>query len=92
MVNRRYKDLTTPIDAPDPDDPRWITVDKFERTAEDQWCWILYKTRVTKAYYDTRLKMFLFCPMCTNAYMTECITGIIPDGPGNGRTDPTPEP
>ena len=82
------------IDKPGPDDPRWLSADEFEQVAVEQWCWIQYKGRVVRAYYTAApRRMFAFCPQCTNAYMTECVTGVIPGGPGRRSDDePTPEP
>jgi len=55
----------------------WISVQEFQSTPNEGWCWIVYKGRVTEAYHDYK-KHFRFHKSSYICYMTECISYVMP--------------
>lgn len=66
--------------------PQWLTVDEFQATGYEGWCWISYKGRVTEAYHNHKGE-FRFHSLSQNVFMTECIRAVMhwpcPEGPGD---------
>lgn len=56
---------------------QWQTVEQFQSEANEGWCWIVYKFRVTEAYHDHEQR-FRFHRLSTNVFMTECISAVMP--------------
>lgn len=55
----------------------WQQIDEFENEANEGWCWIIYKGRVTEAYRD-REGFYRFHRLSPNCYLRECITLVMP--------------
>jgi hypothetical protein len=67
--------------------PKWITLEQFQSEANEGWCWIVYKGRVTEAYHD-HVGFFKFHRLSDNCYMTECISAVMPfDRPAPPQTE-----
>ena len=65
----------------------WQPVGKFQQEANEGWCWIVYKGRVTEAYHDHN-QFFRFHRLSDNCYMTECISAVMPwDRPSPPETN-----
>lgn len=55
----------------------WLTLDEFNQEANEGWCWIVYKGRVTEAYHDHQ-GHFRFHRLSQNVYLSECISAVMP--------------
>lgn len=55
----------------------WISVEEFQSTPGECWCWIVYKGQVVEAYHDYK-KHFRFYRSSYTCYMTECISAVMP--------------
>lgn len=55
----------------------WQTLQEFQSEANEGYCWIQYKGRVTIAYHNHD-QIFMFTQHSSNCFMTECISAVMP--------------
>ena len=60
--------------------PQWVSVEEFEKEANEGWCWLVCKGRVVKAYHDHN-GLYRFHIGSQNVYQRECITYAQPINP-----------
>lgn len=57
--------------------PKWVSVEEFlDKQESEQHCWIVFKGQVKNAYFYKG--MFNFAQLSATAYLTECISAVMP--------------